>query len=103
AKARAAALEAELKKAISAIRNKVNQSWIRPRGTQPGLKCKIRVKLLPDGMVIDAEVIASSGDEIFDRSAENAVNKASPLPVPKDRDLFSKNFRSFTFTFDPDR
>jgi colicin import membrane protein len=25
------------------------------------------------------------------------------LPVPKDKDLFAKKFRSFTFTFDPDR
>jgi len=70
---------------------------------RPGLKCKIRVRLMSDGSVIDAEVIASSGDEIFDRSAENAVNKASPLPVPQDKELFARNFRTFTLTFDPDR
>jgi len=58
---------------------------------------------MSDGSVIDAEVIASSGDEIFDRSAENAVNKASPLPVPQDKELFARNFRTFTLTFDPDR
>ena len=66
-----------------------------------GLKCTIRVKLMSDGTVIDAEVIKSSGDEVFDRSAENAVNKASPLPVPGDKDLFARAFRTFTFTFDP--
>jgi colicin import membrane protein len=51
--------------------------------------------------VIDAIVISSSGDEDFDRSAENAVNKASPLPVPKDKELFAREFRSFQFLFNP--
>ena len=80
---------------------KVDRSWIRPVDAEQGLKCTIRVKLMSDGTVIDAEVIKSSGDEIFDRSAENAVNKASPLPVPNDKELFAREFRTFTFTFDP--
>jgi colicin import membrane protein len=51
---------------------------------------------------MDAVVVNSSGDDIFDRSAENAVRKASPLPVPQDRNLFSQNFRVFTFIFKPE-
>jgi len=47
-------------------------------------------------------VIGSSGDPIFDRSAENAVRKASPLPVPQDRNLFNQEFRVFTFVFKPE-
>ena len=55
---------------------------------------------MSDGTVIDAEVISSSsGDEDFDRSAENAVNKASPLPVPRDKAQFAREFRSFQFLF----
>ncbi|MGZ8143229.1 MAG: cell envelope integrity protein TolA, partial [Methylosarcina sp.] len=103
AAAKAAALNDEFEKARAAIQLKTNRSWIRPPTSSSGLKCKIRVRLTSTGDVIDATVISSSGDEIFDRSAENAVNKASPLPVPKDKDLFAKKFRSFTFTFDPDR
>jgi colicin import membrane protein len=64
-------------------------------------KCTIRVKLTSDGTVIDAKVITSSGNDVFDRSAENAVNKSSPLPVPKDKELFNKEFRTFTFVFNP--
>ena len=56
---------------------------------------------MSDGTVISAEVISSSGDEIFDRSAENAVQKASPLPVPNDKELFTQEFRSFQFLFNP--
>ena len=84
-----------------AIKQKVNRSWIRPASSEGGLKCTIRVKLMSDGTVIDAEVISSSGDEIFDRSAENAVNKASPLPVPNDKELFAREFRTFSFLFSP--
>ncbi|MCX7105827.1 MAG: cell envelope integrity protein TolA [Methylococcales bacterium] len=87
--------------AKQAIQQKVNRSWIRPVSAEAGLKCTIRVKLMSDGTVIDAEVISSSGDEIFDRSAENAVNKASPLPVPKDKELFAREFRAFEFLFNP--
>jgi colicin import membrane protein len=101
AKAKAAAQGDELKKAMKAIQDKTNRSWIRPVSATAGLKCTIRVRLMSDGTVIDAEVISSSGDEIFDRSAENAVNKASPLPVPKDKELFAREFRSFQFLFNP--
>ncbi|OYV17409.1 MAG: colicin import membrane protein, partial [Methylococcaceae bacterium NSM2-1] len=101
AKAKAAAQGDELKKAMKAIELKTNRSWIRPASVTAGLKCTIRVRLMSDGTVIDAEVISSSGDEIFDRSAENAVNKASPLPVPKDKELFATKFRSFQFLFNP--
>ncbi|MEQ1529497.1 MAG: cell envelope integrity protein TolA, partial [Methylococcales bacterium] len=103
ARAKAASMQDIVAKAKAEIQRKVNRSWIRPPSSSSGLKCTIRVRLMPDGSVVDAQVVTSSGDEIFDRSAENAVNKASPLPVPADRDLFSKEFRSFTFTFNPDR
>jgi colicin import membrane protein len=100
-KAKAVAQQSEAEQTKLAIKQKVNRSWIRPVSTTAGLKCTIRVRLLSDGTVMDAEVISSSGDEDFDRSAENAVNQASPLPVPKDKELFAREFRSFQFLFNP--
>ena len=100
-KAKVATQGAEAELAKLAIMQKVNQSWIRPSSTSVGSRCTIRVRVMSDGTVIDAEVISSSGDEDFDRSAENAVNKASPLPVPKDKELFAREFRSFQFLFNP--
>ena len=88
--------------ATAAIQHKVNNRWIKPISSRKGLTCTIRVKLLPSGDVMDASVIRSSGDSVFDRSAENAVRKASPLPVPKDRALFARKYRSFTFEFKPE-
>ena len=100
-KAKAVAQQSEAEQTKLAIKQKVNRSWIRPVSTTAGLKCTIRVRLLSDGTVMDAEVISSSGNEDFDRSAENAVNQASPLPVPKDKELFAREFRSFQFLFNP--
>ncbi len=88
--------------ATAAIQRKVNNSWIRPMTSSKGLSCTIQVKLLTSGDVMEAHVINSSGDAVFDRSAENAVRKASPLPVPKDPSLFANHFRTFTFVFKPE-
>ena len=96
-----AAQASESTQAKLAIQKKVERSWIRPPTVNEDLKCTIKVKLMSDGTVISAEVISSSGDEIFDRSAENAVQKASPLPVPNDKELFAQEFRSFQFSFNP--
>ncbi len=86
---------------IQAIANKVSNSWIQSPYYTRGLKCSLQVKLLPSGEVENAVVTQSSGDMTFDRSAENAVRKASPLPIPNDKELFNQNFRTFTFEFSP--
>mgnify|MGYP002336307383 CR=1 FL=1 len=99
ARADRAASEAEKYKAL--IRQKVSRNWNRPAGTKTGLKCLVRVRLVPGGEVLQATVVRSSGDPIFDRSVENAVYKAAPLPLPPDPDLF-EYFREIEFSFSPE-
>ncbi len=82
------------------IRQRVSQSWNRPVGVATGLKCVVSVRLAPGGEVFSARVVRSSGNEIFDRSVENAVRKAAPLPLPEDPTLFD-NFREIEFLFSP--
>ena len=86
---------------IPYIQEKVQNSWLRPAGSPRGLRCVIRVKLIPGGEVVGANVVKSSGDALFDRSVESAVLKASPLPLPADPALF-KHFRVIDFNFSPD-
>jgi colicin import membrane protein len=83
------------------IMRNVERSWRRPPGTQDGLSATIRVRVLPGGSVKDATVVVSSGNPAFDRSAELAVRKASPLPVPSDPEIFNKFLPTFTFNFSP--
>ena len=95
---KAKADDAELARLTKQIKIKVKNNWIHPSFDTQGLKCVVRVKLLPDGTVRDVTIISSSGDEIFDRSVENAVNAASPLPIPADAEL-RKKFREIEFPF----
>jgi colicin import membrane protein len=85
---------------IPYIKEKVQNSWRRAGGSPRGLRCVIRVKLIPGGEVVSAKVIQSSGDPLFDRSVETAVLKASPLPLPADPAL-AKHFREINFIFNP--
>ncbi len=79
------------------LQNIVNGNWIRPATARTGLKCTVRVRLIPGGEVVEAHVTRSSGDAAFDRSAETAVLRSSPLPAPPDPSL-----REFDFVFKPE-
>ncbi|NOX77191.1 MAG: cell envelope integrity protein TolA [Gammaproteobacteria bacterium] len=83
---------------IADIQNKVERNWIRPPSAKQGLSCKVAVKQIPGGEVINVTVTQCQGDEVFRRSVETAVYKASPLPRPSDPGLFD---REIVFTFRP--
>ncbi len=82
------------------IQQRVERNWLKPQSYHAGLSCIIQVRLAPGGKVIEARVIRSSGDPAFDRSAEVAVHKASPLPIPADPAVFA-TFQEFNFLFKP--
>jgi len=79
------------------LKNIVQRNWIRPPTSRSGLICTVHVRLIPGGEVVDAHVTKSSGDAAFDRSAETAVLKSSPLPIPPDPSL-----REFDFIYNPE-
>jgi len=71
-------------------------------GLPNGLSCKISVTVIPGGEVMGVKILESSGNDIFDRRARTAVNKASPLPIPDDPATLDRlNLREITFTFKP--
>lgn len=65
------------------------------------MKCKVLVRLIPSGDVVSVRIIESSGNIAFDNSVEMAVNRASPLPVPKIESGLFKHFREVELVFDP--
>ena len=85
---------------VGYIADKVERNWLRPPGSAAGLKCTVNVKLIPGGDVVSARVVQGSGDPLFDDSAEKAVLRAAPLPVPDDPSI-AKHFRDFNFVFKP--
>lgn len=80
-----------------AVTERVTSNWIRPPATDLGLKVKLRVRVSDTGSVLAVQVVESSGNSAFDRSAEAAVYKSDPLPKPP------SGVRELNFIFDPDR
>jgi colicin import membrane protein len=93
--------KSEIDRYRALIKQKVERGWARPPSAEKGLECLVRVRLIQSGEVIQAKVVQSSGNAAFDRSVENAVYKASPLPLPDDKSLFSE-FREIEFIFKPE-
>lgn len=95
--------QSEIERFHNQIQQKVSRNWNISSTSRKGLKCVLRVRVVSGGEVLAVSVVTSSGDTAFDRSAENAIYKASPLPVPADAALFNRVFREFDFDFDPEK
>ncbi|ADE13392.1 protein TolA [Nitrosococcus halophilus Nc 4] len=95
----AAQVEAALNRFETQIQQRVGRYWTRPPSARDNLEVVLQVEMLPDGEVRNVKVVKTSGDRAFDRSAEAAVYKAAPLPVPPDRAAAAKLLPSFNFKF----
>jgi colicin import membrane protein len=78
------------------------QNWSRPPSARNGMQTKLLVELVPTGDIVNVTITSSSGNEAFDRSAEQAVRKVGKFDVPKDSALFEKYFRRFPVLFKPE-
>ncbi len=83
------------------IAEHIGDNWRRPSPDIQGLRATIVVRVSINGEVLLAEVTKSSGDPEFDRSAEVAVVKASPLPFPTNPKYY-EYIKEFDFIFKPD-
>ena len=68
----------------------IGQYWLVSRDVDKALRCQFLIRLAPGGVVLDVVLQQGSGNAAFDRSAQTAIYKASPLPVPKDSALFDQ-------------
>lgn len=87
------------------IQESVQRRWSRPPSARNGMHTVLLISLIPTGEVVDVQIQRSSGDDAFDRSAINAVKKASPfseLQGLKGGADFEKNFRRFQLDFIPE-
>ncbi len=76
-----------------AIQQKIMRNWIAPASAQPGIECVVSVRQLRGGEVVSAQVGRCNGDAAVRRSIEAAVLKASPLPSPKNPNLFDPGLK----------
>lgn len=80
------------------IQQHVERQWNRPPSARSGIACEVNVAQSPSGTVLRVQVGQCNGDQAVRQSIENAVQRASPLPLPSDMRLFDRNLR---FIFKP--
>lgn len=90
----------EIDKYKALVINAIQNNWNYPENVSEDMTCLLQIKLGPGGVVLSVAIVRSSGNTLLDRSAEVAVYKASPLPVPSDPNLFDK-FRTLNLKVRP--
>lgn len=95
-----AKMRGEVNKYKALILQAIARQWLVPMGVDKTLSSELLIRVAPGGAVMDVQIIRSSGDVSLDRSARDAVFKASPLPVPSDEDSFEQ-FRQFVLKVKP--
>ena len=85
------------------IRDQVIMNWKQPSSAQKGMTLEILITLVPTGEIIQVNLTKSSGNQAFDNSALNAVQKVSKFEnLDMGRKLFDNHFRKFTLVFNPE-
>ncbi|MDZ7825036.1 MAG: cell envelope integrity protein TolA [Gammaproteobacteria bacterium] len=87
---------------VAAIVGRIERNWSRPPSARNGMRAELRIGLVPTGEVVSVDIIESSGNAAFDRSAQTAVRRAAPFEVPDDPGLFERQFRSLRILFHPE-
>lgn len=101
AEARSSQLQGEIDKYKAMIVQAISSHWIIPDGVDNNATCQLLVSVAPGGVVLNVQLISSSGNPLLDRSAQTAVLKASPLPVPEAPELFDE-FRTIKLKVRPE-
>jgi len=95
------ATAAEMGRYQDMIRSKIRHNIVMPPDVGVGISVEFKVVLLPDGSVLDAVRLKSSGNPAYDEATERAIYKAQPLPIPTDP-LLKQRFRELRLTIRPE-
>jgi colicin import membrane protein len=75
----------------AALQEAILRNWTRPETVPLGQRCRLEIRQLPGGEVVDVSVSPSCPyDELGKRSVEAAVLKAQPLPYAGFEAVFSR-------------
>lgn len=93
--------EAALAEALSAEQDQMDRTtwgdrladhlqkfWIRPAGADSQFSCVVRIRQSRYGDVLARSILRSCGNDFLDNSVLEAVDNASPLPLPRNPRVF---------------
>ncbi len=85
------------------LARRVGENFSPPPSARQGMVSVFIIDMLPNGQVVGVVLQRSSGNDAFDRAAEQAIRRVDRFAEIRNMpiDLFEKSFRRFTFTFDP--
>jgi colicin import membrane protein len=83
------------------IRAKIRDALILPQNLKGDAEVVFQVSLLPNGEVLRVTLVRTSGQPLYDRAVEGAIFKASPLPLPNERDAAAPFREGLTLKFRP--
>ena len=68
------------------------------------MQALLQIELIPDGTIVNVNIISSSGNQAFDRSAVTAVNKSERFPELAELEprIFERYYRQFKLLFKPE-
>lgn len=86
------------------IRKSISVNWRRPPNARNDMVVVLEIELLPNGDLRKVSVLESSGNEQFDASAVNAVNKTRRFSAINSlpSSVFETYFRRFKLKFSPE-
>ncbi|GMG87253.1 cell envelope integrity protein TolA [Biformimicrobium ophioploci] len=92
---------------MASIERRITENWSRPPSARNGMQTILNIQLVPTGRVTAVNVVKSSGNSAFDRSAQQAVKKVESFPevaklARENPGLFERNFRSLNLNFQPE-
>lgn len=83
------------------IRAKIRDALILPQNLKGDAEVVFQVSLLPNGEVLRVTLVRTSGQLLYDRAVEGAIFKASPLPLPSERETAAQFREGLTLKFRP--
>ncbi len=89
---------------VALITEQIQKNWSRPPSARNDMEAELVIQIVPTGDVVSVTVARSSGNQAFDRSAENAVLKAGRFPELQNLNsrVFERNFRRLRLKFRPE-
>ncbi len=88
---------------VAAMAERIENNWSRPPSARRGMECILSLQLVPSGEVVNVDLVKSSGNAAFDRSALQAVRKIDRFSELKGMDpqTFERHFRQLQLKFNP--
>jgi colicin import membrane protein len=83
------------------IRGKIRDSLVMPQNLRGDSEVIFQVSLLPNGEVLRVVLVRTSGQSLYDSAVERAIFKASPLPLPNEREAAAQFRDGLTLKFRP--